>query len=309
MYANENKILRNSFRENLAGAVLMFSRDLIMKDNDLSSNRKGATGAGVLMKDVDNIFVEGNRIERNKYGITAEGSPQTPGASATFYRNLFALNDTGVGLMSNSPITFIENSMVENSVQVKALGGGLAAGLFSSHEGAAQPQPAGQSADHGHDATGGTATAGGAALPKGAVWSADGRGNYWSDYRGYDADGNGVGDKPYRPEPAFAGELANDDSLRVFQFTLAQQAIDAAADMFPVYQYDAVIEDAAPLMRPAVSLTPAGEEGLDVSVLGLSIAMLALTAATLVLAGRRRWTAEPESAALQSVGLEGPGNE
>ncbi|HXH23373.1 MAG TPA: right-handed parallel beta-helix repeat-containing protein, partial [Dehalococcoidia bacterium] len=297
MYANENKVLRNSFRQNLAGAVLMFSRELIVKDNDVSANRKGASGAGLLLKDVDNLFVEANRIERNKYGLTAEGTPQSPGATAIFYRNLFALNDTGVGLMSNAPITFVENSMIENGVQVKALGGALASGMLASHE-PAKPSatPVSGASAHEHAATTPTtpAAAGGAVtLPRAAMWSAGGRGNYWSDYRGYDANGDGVGDKPYRPEPAFVGELAKNESLRAFQFTLAQQAIDTAAEMFPLYQYDAVIEDAAPLMRPAAALSVTAEEGVDLSVLALSAAMLALSVLAVLALRRPRWRPEP----------------
>jgi nitrous oxidase accessory protein len=282
MYANDNKVLRNTFRNNLAGAVLMFSRELIVKDNELSSNRAGATGAGMLLKDIDNLYVEGNKIERNKYGITAEGTPQSAGASAVFYRNLIALNDTGLGLMSNAPITFVENSMIDNSVQVKALGGAITS--LSGHDVKApadvQAPPAG---GHDHAAAGQQAGPSGpnVALPAGAAWSANGRGNYWSDYRGYDADGNGVGDKPYQPRPPFAGRLTGKDALRLFQFTPAQEAIDAAADMFPVYRYTPVIEDPAPLMRPPVTLA-ASSDSFDGGVLLASAGLLALAGAALV---------------------------
>lgn len=268
MYSDSNKIVGNVFRDNLAGAVLMFSHDLLLKDNELSSNRRGATGVGVLFKDCDDVFVEGNSFLRNKFGVTVEGTPQAVGATAIFRENLFALNDTGIGLMSNAPITFVENAMIENTVQVKAMGGELASGLLASHDSGLAPRD--------------TSANGAPQPPAGIVWTTNGRGNYWSDYHGYDRNGDGVGDIPYEPQPPFAGALANNDSLRLFQFTLAQEAIDMAADMFPLYRYDAVMADDSPLMSPpgpALSTESELDRGLfAVSALLLAIAGLALVA-------------------------------
>lgn len=268
MYATDTRVIGNTFTDNLAGAVLMYSKDVILKDNDLSSNRKGATGSGILLKDSDNIWVESNRILRNKYGMTVDGTPQTPGATAIFRANLFALNDTGIGLMANAPITFVENAMIDNVVQVQALSGELASAL-SSH--------GAQSAAAGAGAPG--------SLPVGAVWTSAGRGNYWSDYRGFDEDGDGVGDHPYQPRPPFAGRLDNRDTLRLFQYTPAQQAIDAATDMFPVYRYRAVIADEGPLMAPPDGLAMPHRSGVNLRLLAVSSALLAAAAAALLRAG------------------------
>jgi nitrous oxidase accessory protein len=261
MSSNNNRVLNNVFTNNLSGALLMFSDDLLIKGNEFSSNRDGATGAGMLIKDVDNIFAEGNTIQRNKYGINIEGTPNTIGATATFIHNTLALNDTGIGLFSNAPITFIENAMIENIVQVEALSGALGLGSTQGMAGATEGQ-----------------TAVPPAQADAPVWSLGGRGNYWSDYHGYDADGDGVGDQAYRPEPAFAGALADNPTLRLFQFTLAQEALDMAAEMFPVYQYDPVIEDSAPLMTAPGPALPDGR-GTNGGLLLVSILLLALAAA------------------------------
>ena len=278
MYSSNNRILNNTFAGNLSGAVLMFSQDLLLKDNELSGNRHGATGTGILAKDVDNLFVEGNRIVRNKYGLTASGTPQAKGATATFMNNLFALNDTGVALMTNAPITFVENAMIENTVQVESLGGDLL--TADSHAAAAPTAAPGAGAATGHEGhSGGTAAEQPPiAAADGAVWSIGGRGNYWSDYQGYDADGDGVGDRAYRPQPAFAGALADNPTLRLFQFTLAQEAIDLAARMFPVYRYDPVIEDSAPLMSAPGPALP-DESGTNGGLLLVSVVLVALAAA------------------------------
>ena len=282
MYSDNNQILDNVFQNNLAGAVIMFSHELLLKDNELSNNRRGASGTGILLKDSDNVFVEGNTVMRNKYGMTAEGTPNSAGATATFLRNTFALNDTGIGMFSNAPITFVENAMIENTVQVQAMSGALGENLGSEH-GTSMTTSAGTTSHDGHsgqESTPAEPTPSVGSRPESAVWTVSGRGNYWSDYEGFDADGDGVGDRPYLPQPPFAGALDGNETLRLFQHTLAQQAIDMAADMFPVYGYDAVIEDGGPLMTAPGPALPAGK-GLNHELLVVSALLLVLSGAIL----------------------------
>jgi nitrous oxidase accessory protein len=270
MYSNNNRIIQNEFRDNLSGAVIMLSHDILVKDNELSGNRDGATGAGMLLKDVDNIFADGNRVLRNKYGLMADGTPEAAGATATFMNNLFALNDTGLGLMTSAPISFVHNAMIENTVQVESLGGDLM-GMTMGQPAAAAPAPS--SSNMGTEGVSGRV----------ATWSVGGRGNYWSDYTGYDADGDGVGDRAYLPEPAFAGAMEDSPTLRLFQFTIAQEAIDMASKMFPIYRYDPVIEDSSPLMSPPGPALPK-ESGLNGGLLAVSILLVALALAVLQVA-------------------------
>ncbi len=269
MYSDGNRVLENTFLDNLAGGVFMFSHDMLVKDNEFSSNRKGAAGTGMLFKDCDNVFAEGNRLLKNKIGLSVEGTPQEIGTTAIFRENLFALNDTGIALMSNAPIVFVENAMIDNTVQVKALGRRLASRLLSSHSGAgedADPLPA---VDQGAVPL---------ALPEGVAWTSNGRGNYWSDYGGYDADGDGVGDRPYLSRAPLGGRLEQNDDLRLFQFTLAQEAIDVAATMFPIYRYDAVMEDVAPLMEPPEGAALPGGAGLNAQLLLVSLGLVGMAA-------------------------------
>jgi nitrous oxidase accessory protein len=48
------------------------------------------------------------------------------------------------------------------------------------------------------------------------AWTFAGRGNYWDDYRGYDLDGDGVGDSPYRRARSYSALIAREPLLGVF---------------------------------------------------------------------------------------------
>jgi nitrous oxidase accessory protein len=82
----------------------------------------------------------------------------------------------------------------------------------------------------------------------------DGRGNYWDDYRGYDATGNGVGDLAYRYEGAFDDLVRQNQALRAYAHTPARSALDLAARWFPVYRPEARVVDNHPLMSPTITL-------------------------------------------------------
>lgn len=77
------------------------------------------------------------------------------------------------------------------------------------------------------------------------------RGNYWSDYAGYDADGDGVGDVPYRAERFFEGLTDREPLLRSLLYSPAAQALEFAGAALPVFKPQPKLEDAAPRMAPA----------------------------------------------------------
>ncbi len=83
----------------------------------------------------------------------------------------------------------------------------------------------------------------------GSKWSVAGRGNYWSDYAGYDMDGDGIGDVPMRIENAFEYLEGRNANVRLFLYSPASQALALAARAFPVLGISQEV-DAAPLMRP-----------------------------------------------------------
>jgi nitrous oxidase accessory protein len=92
------------------------------------------------------------------------------------------------------------------------------------------------------------------------TWAIEGSGNYWSDYAGYDANGDGVGDLPYTSQQLFESLLGDNPELRLFSYSPASMAIDFAAEAFPSFRPQVKFEDPAPLMSPNAShLLPAVE--------------------------------------------------
>lgn len=254
MYAEELEMRGNVFRDNVAGASLMYSRGLLAVGNEFSGNRSRASGYGLLFKDMDDVLLLENRIFGNRLGLTMDGAPRTPGSHVTLERNLIGFNQVALELFRTVDATFVENSFVGNLQQVESRGGSL--------------------------------------LDRNR-WSLDGRGNYWDDYQGFDADGDGVGDVSYRYEGAYDDLVRREEALRAYAHTPARMALDQASRWFPVYRSEPRVVDEHPLVSPAITLRSATSGSPDAAGVIASTTLIALAAATLVVARRARtkaWT-------------------
>lgn len=122
-------------------------------------------------------------------------------------------------------------------------------------------------------------------------------GNYWSDYAGCDLDGDGRGDQPYRSEKLFENLADRDPNLRLFQGTLAQEALDRAARMFPLVSPQPKLEDGAPRMSPPVLPPPEPVRRTALGWLWPALALIGLGA----LRVRFRVTAAPRKGIAMST--------
>ncbi|MBK8431974.1 MAG: hypothetical protein IPL28_12070 [Chloroflexi bacterium] len=177
-------------------------------------------------------------------GAHLDGTPMAVGSVGIFSGNVFGYNDIGLALMpSVRHNQFSGNSFVENQEQVAIQGGGA----MAANE-----------------------------------WHVNGRGNYWSDYAGFDADGDGRGDIPYRAERLFETLLENNPELRLFVYSPSANAVDFAAKAFPIVRPQAKLIDDFPLMQPIVPtgtpILPAPPQSNAVWVL----AFLLITSAVLM---------------------------
>jgi nitrous oxidase accessory protein len=208
MYADNAHVEGNQFTHNSVGTYLMHSAGLRVIGNNLSYNR-GPSGYGLALKDMDDVIVHDNWFINNRTGLYIDNSPSLYEGSNEFYNNVFAYNDLGVTALPNvQRNNFHHNTFLENMQQVGTQGRGTL---------------------------------------QGNVWTVDGYGNYWSDYAGYDADANSIGDMPYRAEGLFENLADDYPQLRFFLYSPAAQAVDMAAAAFPSLRPEPKLIDDAPL--------------------------------------------------------------
>jgi len=88
-------------------------------------------------------------------------------------------------------------------------------------------------------------------------WSSAGVGNYYSDYSGYDLDGDGRGDIPHKLQDSFEYLEGNHPLLRLYLKSAVADALVLAERAFPLIpssdQYDG-----EPLVRPGSGMRVEG---------------------------------------------------
>lgn len=209
MYSRDARFEDNEVTGNLLGAALMMSDHMVLRRNRIQQHREGAAAYGVLLKDIGDLVAEDNQILDNRVGVYAEALPSDPSRHAILSRNVIAGNEVGLALQSNAALTVSDNRIADNLTDVRPLGRRLSPAMR---------------------------------------WSSGGRGNSWGQYRGFDADHDGIGDVPHTVDDAMDALVRRSPLMQAFLYTPAHLAIEAAARMFPLFRQPPVLVDDRPLM-------------------------------------------------------------
>lgn len=249
MQSDHHLIEENVFRNNSVGVYVMYGTGFELRRNLIAANR-GPSGYGVGLKEASDVLMEGNRIVGNRAGVYSDSSPLRPNTTVTYRNNLFAYNEIGLEMLPNTQNNrFQENILLDNGEQVNVYGGGD----LTRNE-----------------------------------WAFDGRGNYWSDYAGFDANGDAIGDLPYISKSLFDSLIGVQPELRLFQLSPASDALDLAAKAFPLFAPQPRMSDPAPLTQPpALPPTPGLESPPTTTNAIVAVAMVGV-ALTILAAGLRR---------------------
>ncbi len=249
MQSDDHLIEDNVLRHNSVGIYLMYGNNYTIRRNLILDSR-GPSGYGLGLKEINNGIFEGNYLVNNRVGVYTDSSPIRPDGRVEFSRNLFAYNDIALTMLPNTHHNaYSDNIFLDNSEQVAVAGEGE---LVQND------------------------------------WAVAGRGNYWSDYTGYDADHNGVGDIPYAAKSLYENLMDTHPELRLFQLSPAADALDLAAKAFPIFQPQPKMADPNPLTEPpslppvrGIPQTPVAENLVaSLGLLALALAILAAAAGT-----------------------------
>lgn len=244
MYSHNTTVRENHLSSNSVGIYLMYSNSIHLLRNQIDNNR-GSSGYGIGLKDCDDIEVVSNLLAANRVGIYIDNSPSSADSTGLIRSNKIAFNEVGLLATPNThDNTVYDNGFIENEEQVGVHGGGqLHLNRFAS----------------------------------------DDRGNFWSDYNGFDRDHDGLGEFAYEPRSLFRTMLAREPNLRLFVHSPAQQAIELTARAFPELDPDPMLTDPRPLATPPRFDLPSLEAGAGGYSMAIVSIGLILTSAMLML--------------------------
>ena len=102
MFSHRDSYTHNLFHDNGAGVAVMFTKEVIMTDNQFLRNR-GASAYGLLLKEINDGHIERNTFADNTVGLLLDGCNRT-----TVKDNAFNTNGWAVRLFANSTATAFE---------------------------------------------------------------------------------------------------------------------------------------------------------------------------------------------------------
>jgi nitrous oxidase accessory protein len=225
-FANESEIERNHVHDVRYGLHYMYSNDNSFSDNVFEHNVAGAA----LMYS-ENILFARNTFARNR-GYRAYGILLQSMDNVTADSNLILDNSRGIFLNNAAGNVFENNDIVDNDLAIQ-LNGGCDDNRFSGNN----------FLDNLSDLLLDVSD-------RETQWADEDGGNHWSRYRGYDLDGDGIGDVSFGVQNVFQIMETKVPEVRFYLLSPASEVLRAAERALPILNLGDV-EDPLPLMRAA----------------------------------------------------------
>ena len=214
MFANDNSVIDNVTRRTRTGYALMQSRKLIVTGN----RSEGDQNYGILMNYITYSTISDNVVTDVQRGDTGGDSMISGGEGKALF-------------IYNSLFNTIENNHFEKSTLGIHLTAGSEDNRIAGNAFVANQQQVKYVANRTQE------------------WSVDGRGNYWSDYLGWDRNDDGLGDVAYEPNDNVDRLLWLYPQVRLLMNSPSIEVLRWVQRAFPVVKSPGV-QDSHPLMKP-----------------------------------------------------------
>ncbi|MGA0587653.1 nitrous oxide reductase family maturation protein NosD [Dyella sp. KRB-257] len=214
MYSNDNTVAGNVSRDSVAGYALMSSAHLTVRDNIALDERS----YGFLLNYISYSEIAGNQVRgvRGQHDARDALIEGADGKGMFVYLSQF--NSIRDNLLADAQIGI---HMTAGSEHNRVYGNAFKANRV-------QVKYVQNIAEE---------------------WSARGRGNFWSDYLGWDMNADGIGDIPYRPNDGVDVLLWKYPTARTLMSSPSILLLRYVQRAFPVFTPPS-IEDSHPLMQP-----------------------------------------------------------
>lgn len=258
---NGNQIRRNRVVNLRYGLHYMFSDKNVFEDNFFSNN---VAGAAIMYS--NHIEFRRNAFIHNR-GFSSFGILFQECNELLAEENFIVDNATGIFMEALRKTTFRHNTIADNDVAMQ---------MFSSSDDNVFTE------NNFVDNLSPMQLVGRSTTTK---WSLGGRGNFWSDYDGYDLDENGAGDVPHKVQNVFEYMEGNHPRLSLYLNSPAAQALAAAEKTFPILRGSSET-DTAPLMKAVDLHYPFEQEKSagrgSLTLMTISLLMFSVALAVLV---------------------------
>jgi len=205
-FVHNTEVVKNLSEKNLRyGLHFMYSDDCNYVSNTFRQN-----GAGVAVMYTKRVHMSRNRFEKN-WGSSAYGLLLKEIADSRIEHNVFEENTTGLYADGADRIKAIGNDFNRNGWAVK-VGGSTLDGLFTANN----------FLDNTFDVS-----------TNSQAPSTKFEGNYWSSYKGYDLNRDGIGDVPHAPVRLFAVIVERNPQAILLMRSALTTLLDAAERMMP----------------------------------------------------------------------------
>jgi nitrous oxidase accessory protein len=200
--------------------------------NTFEMNRFTNSMAGAAIMYSKKIIFRNNVFQHNR-GFSSFGILFQDCKECVAEENFIIDNGTGIFMEAVSGSTFHKNVFAENNIAFQIFSSSTGNTISENNfvENLSPLQVIGRSTN--------------------TSWSRNGKGNYWSDYDGYDLDENGIGDVPHKVQNIFEYMEGNFPRLRLYLSSPAAQSIATAERLFPVVEGSDEV-DMYPLVKPVL---------------------------------------------------------